>query len=58
MAWPALRTGKIEDLIHIALVAHHLITYARECEQGRQMASNYAARPAPSQETALARSGR
>ncbi len=47
MAWPALRNGRIEELIHIALVAHHLITYARECEQGRQMASNYAARPAP-----------
>jgi radical SAM superfamily enzyme YgiQ (UPF0313 family) len=43
MAWPALKTGRIEALIHIALVAHHLITYARECEQGRHMASNYAA---------------
>lgn len=46
MAWPALRKGQIEELIHISLVAHHLITYARECEQGRQMASNYAVRPA------------
>jgi len=47
MAWPALKKGRIEDLIHIALVSHHLITYARECEQGRQMASNYSIRPTP-----------
>lgn len=44
MAWPMLRQGRIEDLIHISLVAHHLITYARQCEDGRQMASNYAVR--------------
>lgn len=44
MAWPALRAGRIEELIHIGLVGHHLITYARECEQGRHMASNYAVR--------------
>jgi hypothetical protein len=25
-------------------VAHHLITYARECEQGKHTASNYAVR--------------
>lgn len=41
MAWPALKTKKIEELIHIGLVGHHLITYARECETGRQAASNY-----------------
>ncbi|MGH6891979.1 MAG: DUF4070 domain-containing protein, partial [Dongiaceae bacterium] len=54
MAWPALRKGQIEELIHIAFVAHHLITYACECEQGRQMASNYAARPAPARRGLLA----
>ena len=58
MAWPALKKGRIEELIHIALVSHHLITYARECEQGRQMASNYATRPELSRRTALANSGR
>ncbi|MDY0881242.1 B12-binding domain-containing radical SAM protein [Dongia soli] len=42
MAWPLLREGRIEDLIHIGLVAHHLITYARQCEAGRHTASNYA----------------
>jgi radical SAM superfamily enzyme YgiQ (UPF0313 family) len=44
MALPALRKKQIEEVIHIALVAHHLITYARECEQGKHMASNYAIR--------------
>lgn len=45
MAGPALRHGRIEEVIHIGLVAHHLITYARECEAGRQRASNYSSRP-------------
>jgi radical SAM superfamily enzyme YgiQ (UPF0313 family) len=54
MAWPALRKVQIEELIHIALVSHHLITYARECEQGRQMASNYAVRTAATRRAALA----
>ncbi|HJT13150.1 MAG TPA: DUF4070 domain-containing protein, partial [Dongiaceae bacterium] len=52
MALPALRKKQIEELIHIALVSHHLITYARECEEGRQMASNYAARPATARQAA------
>ena len=54
MALPALRKKQIEEVIHIALVAHHLITYARECEQGRQMASNYAVRPAAAARQAAA----
>ena len=54
MAWPALRSGRVEELIHIAVVAHHLITYARECEEGRQMASNYATRPASTSRRRLA----
>jgi radical SAM superfamily enzyme YgiQ (UPF0313 family) len=33
LAWPALKTGHIEELISSALVAHHLITFARECTQ-------------------------
>jgi hypothetical protein len=28
-AWPLLRAGRVEDLIHIALVAHHLIAFTR-----------------------------
>ena len=42
MAAPKLKTGKIENLIHIGLVAHHLITFAQECSRGEQAASFYA----------------
>jgi hypothetical protein len=45
-------------VIHIALVSHHLITYARECERGMQMASNYAAKPVPPRKAAVAATGR
>ena len=36
-----LRRGEIEDLIGSALVAHHLIMFAREASVGQQNASNY-----------------
>ncbi len=42
-AWPALKAGRIEDLIASALVAHHLITFARECTQ--QNAAFFSDRP-------------
>lgn len=42
MAAPKLKTGNIENLIHIGLVAHHLITFAQECDRGEQAASFYA----------------
>src|SRR3984957_15449972 len=45
MALPALRAGRIEDLIAIALVSHHMIRFARDCT--RQTASFYAERPRP-----------
>jgi hypothetical protein len=45
MALPALRAGRIEDLIAIALVAHHMIRFARDCTW--QTASFYAERPRP-----------
>jgi radical SAM superfamily enzyme YgiQ (UPF0313 family) len=41
MAKPLLRQGRIEDVIHDGLVAHHLITFAREAVQGGQNASFY-----------------
>ena len=41
MALPKLKSGDIEDLIHIGLVGHHLITFARECAEGKQSASFY-----------------
>jgi radical SAM superfamily enzyme YgiQ (UPF0313 family) len=47
MAWSALKAGRIDELIAAALVAHHLICFARECEAGRQAASFYAERSQP-----------
>lgn len=34
MALPALLRGKIEEVIHIGVVGHHLILFARECARG------------------------
>jgi radical SAM superfamily enzyme YgiQ (UPF0313 family) len=45
MAWPALRAGRIEELIHIGIVAHHMITFARACAEGRENASFFMDRP-------------
>lgn len=42
MAWPALRTGKIEELVHIAVVSHHLIEFTRQCARGARESSFYA----------------
>ena len=52
MAWPALRSGRIEELIHIGLVAHHMIVFARDCAKGRENASFFAQRPRPAVEAA------
>jgi hypothetical protein len=41
MAKPALKTGDIENLIHIGLVGHHLIQFAAECAKGEESASFY-----------------
>jgi hopanoid C-2 methylase len=41
IAWPALKKGDIETIIHVGLVAHHLICFARECERGEESASFY-----------------
>ncbi len=43
-AWPLLRGGKIEDVIHIGLVAHHLIEFSRDAVSGGQNASFYSAK--------------
>ena len=42
MAWPALKAGKIEDLIHIALVGHHLIEFTRKALRGEREQAFYA----------------
>jgi radical SAM superfamily enzyme YgiQ (UPF0313 family) len=41
MAKARLAKGDIEPLIHIALVSHHLISFAREAASGRRNASFY-----------------
>jgi hypothetical protein len=41
MAWPALKALDIDEVIHVSLVAHHMISYAREAEAGFQNASFY-----------------
>lgn len=50
MFWSQLRQGRIENIFQIAMVAYHLINYARDCVAGRMHASNYAhqIRPQPS----------
>jgi hopanoid C-2 methylase len=34
MAWPNLKKGNIEPVIHVGLVGHHLIHFARDCKNG------------------------
>jgi hopanoid C-2 methylase len=41
MAKPALRHLDIEDIIHVSLVSHHLISFAREAARGKQNAAFY-----------------
>jgi radical SAM superfamily enzyme YgiQ (UPF0313 family) len=47
MAKAALKRGDIEALIHVSLVSHHLITFAREAGAGRQNASFYSEKTRP-----------
>ena len=47
MFWTQLRQGRIENIFQIAMVAYHLINYARDCVAGRMHASNYARRIRP-----------
>ncbi|MEM9137612.1 MAG: DUF4070 domain-containing protein [Cyanobacteria bacterium P01_F01_bin.42] len=41
MAWPLIKEGRIQSLIHTGLVGHHLITFAQECATGQESASFY-----------------
>jgi radical SAM superfamily enzyme YgiQ (UPF0313 family) len=54
MAKPALRAGKVEQLIHIAMVSHHLIQFTRDCLRGAGESSFYAPVPAAPASTAAA----
>jgi hypothetical protein len=40
-AWSQLKRGRLESFISVALISHHLITFAREASRGQQNASNY-----------------
>jgi hypothetical protein len=42
MAGPALRQGRIEELIHVAVISHHLIEFTRDCLGGAGESSFYA----------------
>jgi hypothetical protein len=42
MAWPALKRKDIDQLIHIAVVSHHLIEFTRHCLRGVGESSFYA----------------
>lgn len=42
MAKPEIKKGKIERLLSIGLVAHHLIEFTKECARGIEAASFYA----------------
>ncbi len=44
MAKPLIKAGRIDDLLHVAIVAHHLISFARDAVHGRQNASFYSAK--------------
>jgi len=55
-AWPALKAGKLEALINVAVVSHHLIEFTRDCLRGAGEASFYAPEtPAADAEARLAR---
>jgi radical SAM superfamily enzyme YgiQ (UPF0313 family) len=41
MAKPAIRKGDIDEVIHVSLVSHHLISFAREAAAGVQNAAFY-----------------
>lgn len=41
MAKPEIKKGKIERLLSVGLVAHHLIEFTKECAKGKESASFY-----------------
>ena len=42
IAMPLLRQGRVEEVIHIAVVTYHLIHFARDIAEGRMEACFYA----------------
>jgi radical SAM superfamily enzyme YgiQ (UPF0313 family) len=53
-AWPRLKVLDIERVISVGVVAHHLISFAREASQGRQNASFYSRKVTPRARAAAA----
>jgi radical SAM superfamily enzyme YgiQ (UPF0313 family) len=41
LALPTLRAGRIEALIHVAVVSHHLIEFTRQCLEGTTRESSF-----------------
>jgi radical SAM superfamily enzyme YgiQ (UPF0313 family) len=41
-AWPLIKVGRIEEVIHIGFVSHHLIRFTRDCQRGGDEACFYA----------------
>jgi hypothetical protein len=44
MAYELLKHGRIDHLIYIATMGHHLITYGQEVKEGKARACNYTER--------------
>src|SRR5258705_5987293 len=42
LAWPSLKSGEIEGLLHAAIVSHHLIEFTGDCLRGLGETSFYA----------------
>jgi hopanoid C-2 methylase len=58
MAYPKLKKGNIEALIHVGLVGHHLIKFAAECARGEEAASFYSQKLQKTQPSQVAVSSR
>jgi len=58
MAYPNLKAGNIESIIHVGLVGHHLIKFAAECGQGEETASFYSQKLKKAQPSQVAVSSR
>jgi radical SAM superfamily enzyme YgiQ (UPF0313 family) len=52
-AWPRLKALDIERVIQVGLVAHHLLSFAREASEGRQNASFYSSKLASDAEVSI-----
>ncbi|MBI3268233.1 MAG: B12-binding domain-containing radical SAM protein [Planctomycetes bacterium] len=53
MAWREGRSGNVESLFQTAMIAHHLITFGRECMTRETQASAYSARTVDAPPVAL-----